>query len=434
MLEKILMNKANTMGAAVLRAAAAFAAVLAWGQGAASTQPTPPPQICVDNQCTASLVSPPPSGGSGSHVIKWNPGHYMGSNTVLSASSTISKVQSEMDDINNQDAIQGYRIFITWGALERAQGVYDFSTIDAILNRLTTAYNKPKRLALMLWIYGQQAIRQNDSSVIPMYIQQDPKYGASPVAGRYGWWGQASGGASTGMYAAAAYNPAVMDRLIALVQALGKHLDGNPYFEAFDFQEDATIAQAASGMGSADPNYSDAAWLAQLQRFLTAATAAFPHTSVIMDNSWFDRPASGVALEKWMVANRVAPGSSDTWGQSAIDSYGTSHLSDGMQTLMGTDQNGGLVDLRPQTRAMVQVEGPDILGPYFGQYGGPWSPADIVNAMNQSYWASHVFWTHLFGTEVFRGAGVLPQAKWTNLAPTLAQHPLTHTDYPPNYP
>jgi hypothetical protein len=428
------MNKANTMGAAVLRATAAFAAVLAWAQGAAGTQPTPPPQICVDNECTATLLPPPPSGGSGSHVIKWNPGHYMGSNTVLNANRSIGSVQSEMDDINNQDAIQGYRIFITWGALEPTQGNYDFSTVDAILNRLTTAYNKPKRLVMMLWIYGQGALGQNDSGVIPMYIQQGASYGASPVAGRYGWWGQNSGGASTGMYAVAAYNPAVMDRLIALVQALGKHLDGNPYFEAFDLQEDATIAQAATGMGSTDPNYSDAAWSTQLQRFLTAATAAFPHTSVIMDNSWFDRPAPGVALEKWMVANRIAPGSSDVWGQTGIDTYGTSHLSDGIQTLMGVDQNGGLVDLRPQTRAMVQVEGPDIFGPYFGHYGGPWSPIDIVNALNQSYWASHAFWTHLNGTEIFRGAPVLPAAKWSNLAPTLAAHPLTHTDYPPNYP
>jgi hypothetical protein len=429
-----MMNKANTMAAAVLRATAAFAAVLVWGQGSASTQPTPPPQICVDNQCTATLLPPPPSGGSGSHVIKWNPGHYMGSNTVLNANRSIGSVQAEMDDINNQDAIQGYRIFITWGALEPTQGNYDFSTVDAILNRLTTAYNKPKRLVMMLWIYGQGALGQNDSGVIPMYIQQGASYGASPVAGRYGWWGQNSGGASTGLYAVAAYNPAVMDRLIALVQALGKHLDGNPYFEAFDLQEDATIAQAATGMGSSDPNYSDAGWLAQLQRFLTAATAAFPHTSVIMDNSWFDRPAPGVALEKWMVANRIAPGSSDVWGETGIDTYGTSHLSDGIQTLMGVDQNGGLVDLRPQTRAMVQVEGPDIFGPYFGHYGGPWAPVDIVNALNQSYWASHAFWTHLNGTEIFRGAPVVPAAKWSNLAPALAAHPLIHTDYPPNYP
>jgi len=428
------MTKTNWMCAAVRATALITAAFAGCHAAAASTQPAPPPQICVDNQCTATVSPPPPSGGSGSHTIKWNPGHYMGSNTVLHAPASIGRVQSEMDDINNQDAILGYRIFITWGALEPTQGNYDFSTVDAILNRLTTAYNKPKRLAMMLWIYGNGALSQNDSSVIPMYIQQGASYGASPVPGRYGWWGQNSNGASTGMYAVAAYNPAVMDRLIALVQALGQHLDGNPYFEAIDMQEDATIAQAATGMGSQDPSYSDSAWRTQLQRFLTAATAAFPHTSVIMDNSWFDRPASGVALEQWMIANRVAPGSSDTWGQSALNAHGTSHLSDGMQTLMGVDQNGGVVDLRPQARAMLQVEGPDILGPYFAAYGGPWQAPDIVNALNQSYWASHAFWTHLNGTEVFRGASVLPWAKWKNLAPTLAQHPLIHTDYPPNYP
>jgi len=128
--------------------------------------------------------------------------------------------------------------------------------------------------------------------------------------------GQNANGQSTGMYAPALYYQPVMDRLIALVQALGQHYDAEPYFEAVDFQEDATIAQAASAYG-ANPLYSDDAWLAQLERLLPAATAAFPHTSIVMDNSWFDRPPDGVALEQWMASNRIAAGSADTWVKPA---------------------------------------------------------------------------------------------------------------------
>ena len=69
--------------------------------------------------------------GKGS--IKWNPGHYMASDTVIYAGRTIAHVQSEMDDLNNQDGIVGYRAYVLWGALEPTQGNYDFSVLDAIL-------------------------------------------------------------------------------------------------------------------------------------------------------------------------------------------------------------------------------------------------------------------------------------------------------------
>jgi hypothetical protein len=221
----------------------------------------------------------------------------------------------------------------------------------------------------------------------------------------------------------------VMDRMIALVQALGKHLDADPNVEALIFQEDATIAQAASAFPPADPNYSDGQWSTQLERLLTASTAAFPHTSIVMDNSYFNHPNYTVALEQWMLANRIAPGAADTWGQSALTTYGTSFQNDGIQTYLGMDQYGGSVDLRPKMRAMMAIESPDILGPYFAKYGGPWTPLDIINALNQTYYASHAFWT-----DVGNASDAPAAAKWSNIAAACAAHPLTHTDYPANYP
>jgi hypothetical protein len=398
---------------------------------AQTPRPNPPPQVCVNNQCVTGTGG---TGGAPAGSIKWNPGHYMASDAAMSAGKTLSYVQSEMDDLNNQDGVLGYRAWFTWGALEPTQGNYDFSVVDALLARLKTSYNNPKRLVIGLWLYGQHALGSNSGGTIPLYIQQNPIYGASPVAGSYGWWGQNANGQSTGMYAAALYNPAVMDRLIALVQALGQHLDGEPYFEAIVIQEDASIAEAASGYPPVDPNYSDGAWLAQLQRLLAGATAAFPHTSVVMQNTWFDRPASGVALEQWMASNRIAPGSPDSWGQSSISKYGTSHLSDGIQTLIGVDPYGGSVDLRPKMRAMMEVQSPDMLGTYFNSVGGPWLPADFIAAFNQTYKASHVFWTHLVGTEQFSSGPVPSALKWSNLVQVLNSNPLTNTGYPGNYP
>lgn len=425
------MVKSRMSAIAALCAIAGCAAV-PQSQAAAAITPDPPPQICVNGQCVATNTTP--VGVVTSGAIKWNPGHYMASGTVLYAGGTVAKVQAEMNDLNNQDAMLGYRIWVTWGALEPTQGNYDFSVIDAILAQLKTGYNKPKRLVIGMWLYGQSAIGSSDFRVVPQYIQQNEIYGASPVAGRYGWWGKSAGGASTGMYAPALYYAPVMDRFIAMVQALGHHLDGDPNVEALYIQEDATLAQAASAFSPVDPHYSDGAWLAQVQRMLTAATSAFPHTSVVMANSWFDRPPYGVELEQWMAANRISAGSADTWGQSSLTSSGTSHLSDGIQTYLGVSQYGGNVDMRSKMRAMVEVQSPDLVGNYFRSYGGPWTPLDLINAFNQTYKASHVFWTHLVGTETVYGGTVPDAAKWPNLAAVCAANPLTNLQYPANYP
>jgi len=160
--------------------------------------------------------------------------------SVLYGSTPASKLFYEMDDLNNQDAMLGYRLWVTWGALEPTQGHYNFSALDTVLARLKTQYNKPKRMVIGFWLYGQGNLGQNDGSVIPLYIQQNSAYGASPVAGSYGWWGKNSNGQSTGMYAPALYTPAVMNRFIALVQALANHYDSDPNVEAVYFPEDAT--------------------------------------------------------------------------------------------------------------------------------------------------------------------------------------------------
>lgn len=422
------MSRASVLWAAALASGIlSLVSSIGTAQTLASTVPNPPEKVCVNNQC-ATTVSPP----AGPHQVKWNPGHYMSSDAVLMAGKTMSYVQGEMDDLNNQDAILGYRVYISWGALEPTMGKYDFSVLDAILARLKTAYNKPKRLVIYLWLYGG-SLGQNDGSVLPMYIQQGQNYGPSPVAGSYGWWGQNAKGQSAGRFAPALHRPAVMDRLIALVQALGARYDNEPYLEAINFEEDAAITQSASGYANPDPNYSDAAWLAQLERLLAATTAAFPHTNVIEDNSWFSHPAPGVALEQWMAANRIAAGSADMVGQSTIQTYGYGKLSDGMQTLIGVDPSGGTVDLRPKMASMIAIEYDEMVSPRYVPIGGPWTAVDLINALNQTYYASHAFWTHYFGNENF-SVPVPAGAKWSNLARTLAANPLTHTAYPADYP
>jgi hypothetical protein len=51
---------------------------------------------------------------------------------------------------------------------------------------------------------------------------------------------------------------------------------------------------------------------------------------------------------------------------------------------------------------------------------GSWTPLDLVNAFNQTYKASHVFWTQLVGTETVNSGTVPDAAKWPNLVAVCA--------------
>ena len=361
----------------------------------------------------------------------------MASYTALMPGDTQSKIQYELDDLAAWNNIVGYRVLTTWGALEPAPGKYDFSALDATLNSFRTKFSKPKHLVLVV-LPGlfASSLGDNDGSAVPLYIQQDAAYGASPVAGRYGWWGKNSAGASSGAYVAAMFRPAVMDRYIALVRALGARYDGDPNFEAIMFQEDSWMI----GLYYGAPDYDKAANVAQLKRMLLAATAAFPHTNVIMQNTWLEDAGPTQDFELWMVNNRIAPSSADTIGQSAYgmgyqDSWGVQAY-EGI-TAPGSTYAGG--DLRSRARAMMDVESFDISGNYYAKWGGPFTPADVVTALNQTYRASHAFWTRFSGTEGVRGGGgtvaqTAPAAVWSTLASYVNSHPLIHTNYPESYP
>jgi hypothetical protein len=408
---------------------ALLAGLMAFAQ-AADKRPNPPSPVCIGSSCVAA----PAAGGK----IKWNPGHYAGSNGSIYKGTKASGWFPSMDGaLTNYPQFKGWRQWFTWGALEPTKGNYDFSQLDALLERLKTQYGTPRHLVITLYPSGPVTIwKPGDASTIPAYIQQDKAYGASPVSGSYGWWGVNSGGASTGGYEPALWRPAVMDRFIALIQALAARYDNDPYFEGVMFQE-AVYHVIAQGS-----DYTNDGMTQQAKRLLTASTAAFAHTSVVFENTWgMGNPTQNQNFEAWMVDNRIAPGTADVVGETAFLLPMTKGRPDavnwGMAAYMGmvdisSSYSGG--DLRTRSRAMVDIEADDIAGPYYTKSGGPFKPADICVALNKRYKASHAFWDHFMGSEKIRGVAIPEAAKWPNLAPAVAACPLTTTSYPPNYP
>src|SRR5262249_43809032 len=152
--------------------------------------------------------------------------------------------------------------------------------LDQVMKTLKTEMETPKHMVLVILpgTFSGGDPGADDSSYLPLYLRQDDAYGPSPTGGSYGWWHYPPKGG----YCAAVYRQAVMDRFIALMQALGQHFDGDPNFEAIMIQEDAWMSQRLNKA----PDFSADAFTKQLKRLLTSMTDAFPHTSVVMQATW----------------------------------------------------------------------------------------------------------------------------------------------------
>lgn len=367
---------------------------------------------------------------SAGHSIKWNPGHYMASNAILGPGGTFTsqppgtwnQFLSELNQLNNQDNVVGYSAFVYWSALEPSQDNYDFSQVSALLSYLKTHFNKPKHLVLVV-LPGKFA-STDARSALPAYITNNSMYGPSPISGSYGWWGGTGNGVTS---AAALHRPAVMDRFIKLHEKLGAAFNGDPNFEAIMFQENSWIVGASTT--NKVPDWNGATALVNWQN-LTAATArAFPNTSVILENSWLDTPARTQQLERFMLQNRVVPGTMDSYGQTWIDQHGGALNNWGLNEYAGQASGGSAAlgpDMRSRMHSMVFIEGPNM-GVY--SKGAGYTPADICVALNKSYTASHAFWANLGNNNTSR-----PTANWSNVLATINKCPLVHTDYPQIYP
>jgi hypothetical protein len=381
-----------------------------------------------------------PDSNPATHQIKWNPGNYMASGGVVYPGATIANsnfLGYELSALNNQDGFVGYRMLITWGALEPTEGNYDFSVVTSVLNYLKTQLNEPKHLVLVV-LPGSFTSSTAGSREIPQYILSDSTYGPSPVAGSYGWWGGTGNGNTS---TACLYRAAVMARWIALHQALGQAFDSEPYFEAIMFQEDSWVMGAWTTNGV--PDYpGDATMLTDFEQILTSTLAVFPHTNVIFQNTWMGSPGPTTQLEQFLVQHRIAPSTADTFGQTYVDAHNGELNSWGMNAYIGLDpvydsatntvNYSPGTDYRPQIHSMVDIEAPD-LGLYQDMGGtiglGGYAPQDICSALNQSYGASHAFWTYL-GDD----SSVPTVSQWSNLAATVSACPLVSASYPAVYP
>jgi len=198
-----------------------------------------------------------------SSEVKWHPGHYM----LVWGGYT-----SKHFDTIRDSAFAGAQVRYFWRDLEPQKDHYDFSKIEADLAYLQRL---DKRLVIQLMD------RQFGSAKRPLpdYFYDDPAYhgGAEPFKNKRG-------------SVARQWDLAVLDREIALISALGRRFDAEPFFEGFVFEESAIGIDQKQAAGFTPRKYLDA-----LKHVISAAKEAFPHTVVIEYANWLGSPPGALA-------------------------------------------------------------------------------------------------------------------------------------------
>ena len=190
---------------------------------------------------------------------KWHPGHYV----QLPNKVTLSDVKVILPQIPPE--IKGVMVPVVWSKVETSKGVYDFSTIKAEFNVIK---GRGKRMVVL---FQDMWFDNATPQCVPKYMLSDPIYEGGQQVGLNAE-GQPAGCETK------RWVPAVMDRIIAAHQALGKALDQDPMFEGVTTEESATVAPSTR------------AYVDQLKRLASALPKAYPTSLTNMWINWRTAP------------------------------------------------------------------------------------------------------------------------------------------------
>jgi hypothetical protein len=230
-------------------------------------------------------------------AIKWHPGQYMS----MRNSHRYDRVDlGYISELANEPTVIGVLRDWRWGDIEDERGVYDFSEIDKYLQALK-ALPTPKRFIIRI---EDRAFGNQKSSVVPDYMRADPAY----------LGGQAPMGSGV---VARIWEAPVMDRLIALYQALGARYDAEPLVEGI------STSETAIGFNKDYPapaTYSTGALLTQLKRLIAAERLAWPHSNVFAETNYLGSNSQMEDFISFCVDQQAVIGGPDVVPERALQS------------------------------------------------------------------------------------------------------------------
>lgn len=252
---------------------------------ASAQKPLPPTVVCVNGHC-------PTTAASIANGIKWHPGHY-----VWIPHSSQASQMAAIDSLSSETSVQGIQLLINWSSLEGSTpGDYSsgFALVDAFLAKLASL-KVPKRLMLGVneRSFGTPPAAGTScadaaSGLLPSYLASYSNGGCAIAL---------PGAAGSLSVTARFWDPAVMDRLIALSLAYAQRYDGNPMFEMLIGNGETAVA-APPGSGFDQLSYNT-----QLKRWFDASEPAWPHTQLRLAANFGGSDAQMLDLMTYASAN-----------------------------------------------------------------------------------------------------------------------------------
>jgi hypothetical protein len=167
------------------------------------------------------------------------------------------------------ESIMGAQLKYRWPELEPERDSYD---LEMILQDLAFLESHGKRLFVQL----QDVSFETSIINVPRYLRTDPAFGGG-VARQYEDQGSGDTIPVAEGWVARRWDPAVRDRFIRLLQALGVALDGRI--------EGLNLPETAIGVGETSelrpPDFTYYGYLQAIKELMTAAREAFPRSHVI---------------------------------------------------------------------------------------------------------------------------------------------------------
>jgi hypothetical protein len=185
-------------------------------------------------------------------ALKSNFGHYI-------AAQPYDPIP-EIASLCEHPGVSGVIVRRPWTEVEPSQGVYDWSTFDAVLAAIASSRNP--QCQLWLFVEFKTFVRAPVKNPCPVYLQAQHSAPTAPL--------------SNGAYACFIWDPVTSDAFIAMMQAAAARYDANPRVEGFIVQESALGFNDAQSQDA--PNrgtYSSAVWRDTLIRFGQECAAAF---------------------------------------------------------------------------------------------------------------------------------------------------------------
>jgi len=214
--------------------------------------------------------------------------------------------------LKGASGVKGVMLIQTWGSLEFAENVYTdgsgsnaegFAMIDQILSAC-----KDAGLQFMLGVEDRSFGAAHTFSSPSSFGKLPPYFDSLNTAtGAPGYIDAPSGTTWSGslQMIAKLWDPAVMNRYIALTRAYGARYDSNPNFEMW------ATSETAIGAPTGDGGFNYDAYVKQLQAWMPAARAAFPTTALRISGNFLDTVQQFASLLSTALPNAIGVGGPD---------------------------------------------------------------------------------------------------------------------------